>query len=182
MEISPLPIPGCWVLDAGVARDARGLFVKTIHATTFARKKLRYDFREQYYSLSHRNVLRGMHFQAPPHDHEKLVICVAGRALDVVLDLRKGSPSFGRTVSVPLDGDTPKGVYVAQGCAHGFLSLSEGCLMLYNVTTEYAPDHDLGILWNTIYFEWPVKGPVISRRDQSFPSFSEFRSPFAFQA
>lgn len=180
MELSSLQIPGCWLIDPGTARDGRGFFAKTVHATTFDGHGLNWDFREQYYSRSHANVVRGMHVQAPPHDHEKLVYCLSGRALDVVVDLRAGSPSFGQVVSILLDGDNPRGVYVARGCAHGFLSLTEDCLMVYNVTTEYAPDHDLGILWSTIPFEWPVPDPVVSARDRSFPGLADFRTPFSF--
>lgn len=122
-----------------------------------------------------------MHFQAPPYDHVKLVYCVVGKALDVILDIREGSPTFGKTTAVQLGGDAPRSVYVARGCAHGFLSLSEGCVMVYSVTAEYAPNHDVGILWSTISFQWPVDDPIVSRRDQSFPGLLDFHSPFTFE-
>lgn len=180
LDISELAIPGCYSITPNLSRDDRGIFVKTVHASTMIRLGLRSDFREQYYSLSQRGVVRGMHFQAPPHDHDKLVYCLAGGALDVILDLRKGSPLFGQAISISLDGSEPSGVYVARGCAHGFLSLVDGTMLLYNVTSEYSPEHDRGIRWNSIPFKWPVENPTISKRDLSFPELGEFISPFTY--
>ena len=124
---------------------------------------------------------RGMHFQAPPHDHDKLVYCLAGRALDVVLDLRNGSPTFGRAISVLLNSNGSEGVYVPQGCAHGFLSLESETMLLYHVTSEYSRDFDCGIRWDSIPFTWPVKQPLVSERDMLFQPLVAFRSPFIFK-
>jgi len=156
--------------------------VKTVHASTFAQKGLRFDFREQYYSTSGIHVLRGMHFQAPPFDHEKLVYCQSGIALDVILDLRKGSPTYGKATSVSLEAESADGVYVPRGCAHGFLSLSNGTTLLYNVTVEYDKEHDSGILWSSIPFAWPVQNPTTSTRDSAFPLLEGYDSPFSYQA
>jgi len=174
MEVKSLSVPGCFLLTPVPERDVRGSFVKTVHAPMFAQYGL------QYYSVSHCNVLRGMHFQTPPHDHEKLVYCLAGRALDVILDLRNGSPWFGRAVSVVLDASDPAGIYVARGCAHGFLSLVSDTILLYHVTAEYLQESDHGVRWDTIPLNWPVKSPTTSDRDRSFPKLGEFVSPFQY--
>ena len=135
-------------------------------------------FREQYYSRSRANVLRGMHFQLPPYDHDKLVYCVAGRALDVILDLRRDSETYGQVVSLQLDELKGNGAYVPRGCAHGFLSLEDDTILFYNLTAEYSPAHDTGILWNTFGFDWPASDPVLSERDSGFPKFGAFDSPW----
>jgi len=173
-------MPGCFSIVPRTARDARGSFVKTVHASTFSRAGLSCDFREQYFSVSAGGVLRGMHFQLPPFDHDKVVFCQTGRALDVILDLRAGSPWFGRTLSLTLEGDRASGVYVPRGCAHGFLSLVDGTILLYNVTSEHSPDHDSGVLWSSIPFSWPIEKPTVSGRDSAFPALHDFQSPFVF--
>lgn len=182
LSLTELQVPGCFSVRPRVHLDNRGRFVKTIHSTTLDAAGLPLEIREQYYSISSRNVLRGMHFQTPPHDHDKLVYCLAGKALDVVLDLRKGSPQFGIAISVTLDPAESAGLYVPRGCAHGFLSLLDGTMLLYSVTSEYERDHDLGIRWDSIPFEWPTSNPIVSDRDRCLPRLPEYSSPFIFAA
>jgi dTDP-4-dehydrorhamnose 3,5-epimerase len=181
VEIEPLAVPGCFLIRPDLASDSRGCFVKTVHSTTMEAKGLNCNFREQYFSRSHHDVVRGLHFQVPPHDHDKLVYCVAGKALDVVVDLRKGSPRFGKACAVVLNGGESTGVWLPRGCAHGFLSLEDDTMLFYHVTSEYAPESDCGILWNSIPFDWPVRNPTVSGRDCSFPPLPTFESPFVFK-
>jgi len=136
------------------------------------------DFVEQYYSTSRRDVIRGMHFQLPPHDHAKLVYCAAGGVNDVLLDLRKESGTYGWHVSVPLSADSGHAVYIARGVAHGFIATLEPALMIYNVTSEYAATHDTGVLWDSFGYDWGVARPIVSERDRGFPALAEFDSPF----
>ena len=181
-ELKHLLLPGAWEVLPVVRGDARGRFVKTFHSDAFREKGLATDYREQYYSVSQRGVLRGMHFQTPPHDHAKLVTCLSGRVLDAALDLRKGSPTYGRHHLLELDAERANMAYLPSGLAHGFLVLSEAALVLYNVTSVYAPESDTGVRWDSAGIDWPLGEPVLSPRDRELPSLSQFQSPFSYQS
>lgn len=181
MELRKTMIPGCYELLPRVLVDTRGRFVKTFNVEQFAALGLRTDWVEEYYSVSVKGVLRGFHFQLPPHDHDKLVYCANGQVLDVVLDLRIGSPSFGKHCTFDLNVDAANIVYVPKGCAHGFYTLSDQALMMYKVTSVYAPDADAGICWCSAGVAWPDAAPQISARDASFPALSQFSSPFRYE-
>jgi dTDP-4-dehydrorhamnose 3,5-epimerase len=178
MQIEQTAIPGVLILKPAIRTDPRGTFVKTFHQPTFRRLGLATEFAEQYYSSSRRGVLRGMHFQTPPHDHDKLVCCLEGEILDVALDLRRGSPTYGGHVIVELTGSNAYQLYIPKGMAHGFYVVSDDALMLYNVTTPYAPDHDTGVLWSSANIPWPDQAPLVSERDSQLPRFDAFVSPF----
>lgn len=175
-------LPGCFEIQPKIFSDQRGVFVKTFHHDYFKAQGLNLLWQEEYYSVSKKGVLRGLHFQTPPHDHEKLVYCTQGEVLDVVVDLRAGSPTEGRHATFHLKAETANMVYIPKGFAHGFLALSESATMMYKVATVYAPEHDAGILWNSAGIEWPVETPVLSGRDKSFPTLEEFVSPFVFSS
>lgn len=180
MDIESTDIPGCHVVQARLLRDARGSFVKTFHAPCFEELGLRTDWREEYFSISAAGVVRGMHFQMPPADHAKLVFCLTGEVLDVVVDLRRGSPAYGRATGVTLSAENGRGLYVPTGCAHGFLSRVDGSGMYYKVTSVHSPDDDAGIAWDSIGFDWPVSTPELSDRDRRHPALAAFDSPFTF--
>lgn len=158
--------------------DDRGWFLKLFHAPSFRAAGLTTTFEEQYCSSSQRGVLRGMHFQTPPHDHAKLVYCLEGRVLDVALDLRRSSPTYGQTFAVELDGGRGEGVYLPRGLAHGFLTVSETALLSYHVETAYAPEHDGGVRWDSFGFDWRERKPLLSARDCSLPALSALQTPF----
>ena len=129
--------------------------------------------------MSGKNVLRGMHFQRPPAAHDKLVYCPVGKVLDVVLDLRptaKGARS--RCFSHELSAQNREMLFIPAGCAHGFLALEDDSMMVYQTSTVHSPSHDAGVLWNSFGFDWPVKNPILSERDQKFPALCDFQSPF----
>lgn len=180
MRVTPSSIPGCLLIDPFHAADSRGSFTKIFRHSEFAAAGLHGDFREEYYSISGRGVLRGLHFQNPPHDHFKVVHCVQGACIDAVVDLRVGSPTYGRHAVFELDADTPRIVYVAPGLAHGFFALRDGTILLYRTSTEYAPDHDCGIRWDSVGIDWPSAQPILSQRDRTFASLSDFTSPFRY--
>lgn len=180
MEVVPSPIPGCFELFPKVFSDARGTFVKTFHDGQFKAQGLEAGFLEEYYSVSHRGVLRGLHFQLPPMDHIKMVYCVEGEVMDVVLDLRKGSPAYGKHAVFNLSGDAANMLYIPAGLAHGFYVKSDRAIMLYKTSTVHSPSHDAGIRWDSAGIPWPSDEPVISSRDASFPSLAEFESPFSY--
>ncbi len=180
MQLDETGIPGCVAVRPRVFRDLRGAFVKTFHEPSFEAAGLRTDWREGIYSVSARGVIRGMHFQLPPADHAKLVYCVSGRVVDVIVDLRRGSPTYGEHRCVELDSEQGTGVYVPSGCAHGFVALSEGATVRYDVTSVHSPEHDAGIAWDSFGFDWPIADPILSDRDRQQPRLDQFDSPFRF--
>lgn len=176
----PAPIPECFEIQPRVFDDERGRFVKVFHQDAFTKLDLQTEFAEEYYSVSRRGVIRGLHFQTPPMDHVKLVYCVQGEVLDVVLDLRVGSPTFGKVATFALSASKANFVYLPKGLAHGFCVLSDEATLVYKVSTAYSAEHDSGVLWNSIDLDWPTKNPILSERDRTFRPFSEFDSPFVY--
>ena len=181
MEVHPTDIPGCHEIVAPVHRDERGRFAKVLHKDVFVRHGLTWEFAEEYYSLSRQGVLRGMHFQTPPHAHTKLVYCAAGRVMDVLVDLRAGSPMFGKFARFNLDAERGNALYIAPGVAHGFYVPAGEALMVYKVTSVYAAEHDAGIRWDSAGVPWPDASPILSQRDRGFPALDEFRTPFRYE-
>ncbi len=172
-------IPGVFVYQSFCAADERGMFVKTYHVDWASRLGLEFEFREEFYSVSMRGVLRGMHFQTPPYAHQKLVYCISGRILDVLVDLRCGE-GFGQVWSRELSATSPEVLWVPPGIAHGFLSLEDNSIVVYKTDCEYAPSNDGGIHWNSFGFSWPetIVPIVTSDRDKQHPKLNEFVSPF----
>jgi dTDP-4-dehydrorhamnose 3,5-epimerase len=177
-ECLSTPIIGCYVLQPVVRYDQRGYFVKTLVKSIFSEFSLDAEFVEQYHSLSHKNVIRGMHFQRPPHDHVKLVYCTAGKVLDAVVDLRQESSSYGKVFHLELSAENAKILYVPKGLAHGFEALEDNTLMMYQVSSEYSPDHDDGVRWSSVAVPWRTEKPIVSSRDMAFLPVSDYISPF----
>lgn len=161
--------------------DARGRFVKVFHEQAFAAQGLETNFAEEYYSVSYKNVIRGMHFQLPPMDHVKMVYCVEGEVMDAVIDLRVGSPTYGQYALFELSAAKANSIYIPKGMAHGFCARSEQAIMVYKVSTIYSPVHDAGVLWNSAGIPWPTTEAVLSARDQGFPALEQFESPFSYE-
>jgi dTDP-4-dehydrorhamnose 3,5-epimerase len=111
-------------------------------------------------------------------EHVKLVFCLKGAVIDAVVDLRKSSPTYGKHELFKLSDEYPRIIYIPKGLAHGFYVTSADAVMFYQVSTSYSPDHDCGILWNSIDIPWPDKKPIISKRDESFPAFNDYQTPF----
>jgi len=177
-ELRETGIAGFVELRPNVKSDIRGVFVKTFHQAFFETHGLEMQFREHYYSVSRRKVLRGLHFQLPPNDQAKLVFCIAGEIMDVALDLRTRSPTFGEHRSVTISAEQANQVYLARGLAHGFYVLSDSATVVYNVTTLHAVAYDMGIHWNSAGIRWPDDRPIVSERDSTFSPWKDFRSPF----
>jgi hypothetical protein len=172
------PLPGVKVLRPFVFEDARGNFVKPFHEGQLAEHGIAMTVREEFFSTSAKDVLRGMHFQVPPHAHQKLIYCIYGRVLDVLLDLRKPSPTFGHSIGIELSAATRDVLYIPKGFAHGFVSLMDDSCLVYKTDAAHSPSHDFGLAWNSFGFEWPVEKAIISERDLTHPSFEFFESPF----
>jgi dTDP-4-dehydrorhamnose 3,5-epimerase len=182
IQFTESKLAGCFWLQFPVFRDNRGHFVKTIQTSAFESQGLEGDFKECFYSTSFDNVLRGMHFQTPPSDHAKLVYCTAGAICDIALDLRIGSPTYGKHEVYELSTLASNAVYLPRGIAHGFYVREGPAVMVYHVTSEHDPDRDAGIRWDSFGAAWPVDNPIISDRDLSFIGFDEFESPFQYVA
>ena len=177
-KLVPTPLAGAFVIQPPVFHDARGSFVKTYHADAFREAGLPFVPREEFFSVSNRGVVRGMHFQTPPMAVDKLVYCPQGAVLDVIVDLRRASPTFGHTFSRELSAANREMLFVPIGFAHGFLALADQTLMVYQCSEVHSAAHDAGILWSSVGFAWPVENPVLSARDQAFPGLRDYDSPF----
>ena len=178
MTIKPTLIQGLYELQPDLKSDERGNFFKTFHQDAFEAYGLPTHWAEDYFSTSNKNVIRGMHFQTPPMHHHKIVTCLSGSVLDVVVDIRKDSYSFKKVYSTELNSKKKMALIIPKGCAHGFLSLEDQSLMFYKVSTVYCPEHDKGILWDSIGFDWPESNPKFSKRDGEHPHLDNFESPF----
>lgn len=174
MKIESTELEGVYVIENFNAADERGLFVKTFNSNSFKESHLDFKIRESYYSVSKKNVIRGMHFQLPPFDHEKLVYVPVGAIQDVVVDLRKDSPTYKNFLSVELSATNKKSIYIPKGLAHGFKSLKKNTITVYNVSTEYDKPSDKGIHYNSFGFNWDVKVPLASKRDIEFEDLNSF--------
>jgi dTDP-4-dehydrorhamnose 3,5-epimerase len=175
-------IDGFYEILPEVNEDSRGIFVKTYQKGDFLSMGIDVIWKEQFYSISKKGVLRGLHFQLPPHEHKKQVCCISGEVIDVALDLRKGSPTYGMHDFVSLSSLKRNAVFVDVGLAHGFYTISESATLLYNVSTEYAPSSDSGIRWDSAGIIWGDIVPTVSKRDQSLVGIHQFKSPFFWTA
>jgi dTDP-4-dehydrorhamnose 3,5-epimerase len=171
-------IPGCVILKPRVLPDSRGKFVKIHNAEQFGELGLETVFMEEYYSISNRGVLRGLHFQLPPYDHVKCVTCLQGKILDVVVDLRTNSPTYKQHFKVQLDDVECAMLYIPAGLAHGFYTLSEPAIFLNRTTTVYNAEADTGIRWNSCGIDWPNPDPLLSSKDKKMITLDKFKSPF----
>ena len=177
-QLTPIPLQGAYIIDMPAFADARGSFIKTFHATTLAQQGIEFNLRESYFSLSKKDVVRGMHFQTPPHQHAKVVFCPQGAIVDVIVDLRKGSPTYGQHFATELSAANHKAYYIPEGFAHGFKALTDDAITYYLVSSEYSQPNDTGIRYDSIGYNWGIGNPIISDRDLSFPTLQDFNSPF----
>ena len=177
MKVTQLDIPGVLLFEPAVFRDPRGLFCETFHAQRYAEAGITELFVQDNYSRSIRGTLRGLHYQ-DPHAQGKLVMVLDGTVYDVVVDIRRGSPTFGTWHGVELSADNSRQLYVPPGCAHGFCVTSEQAAFLYKCTDFYSPKDERGIIWNdpTLAISWPVPAPVLSLKDQAFPTFQTIQA------
>lgn len=180
MKLLETDLQGVFIIENFFMSDERGSFTKTFNVDFFEKNNLCTQFKESYFSISQKNVIRGMHFQIPPYDHEKLVYVPKGEVLDVVLDLRKSSKSFGKSISVHLSESNHRAIYIPKGLAHGFKSLSDETITVYNVSTVHNKDADCGVNYNSFGFNWGDDNFILSERDSNLMSFNEFISKDVF--
>lgn len=178
MKFEGTELQDLYVVTNSVHEDARGLFFKPFEWEIFSKGNDDFSPKEIYYSTNFKHVIRGMHFQTPPHDHAKLVWVSFGKILDVVLDVRKESATYGKWYTRVLEPAEGCALLIPKGCAHGFLSLEDGSIVNYAQTSRYSKDNDGGILFNSFGFEWPEENPIVSGRDRELPQFSEYKTEF----
>jgi len=176
--VMPTALPGCMHLHLPQAEDARGDFIKLFHAEALRTLGIGGTIAEVFHTTSKRHVIRGLHFQRPPHAHSKWVICLHGTIQDVALDLRRRSPTYGRHITLTLDGNEPSALFLPEGLAHGFCVTSESACVLYMTSREHAPESDAGIAWDSAGIEWATTTPILSSRDRTHPTLAAFDSPF----
>ncbi len=186
MKIIETGIPGLLVIEPQVFADERGHFFEAFSAAKLAASGIESGVVQINQSSSKKGVLRGLHFQAPPHDQTKLVRCGRGRLYDVAVDIRRGSPTFGAWFGVELTEDNKKMLYVPSGFAHGFYSLTDGCELVYLVgKSGYAKAAEGGVRFDdpAVGIDWPLEGePLVNERDRTFPLLTRDNSPFVFEA
>ena len=183
MQITLTDFPGLAVIHPKVHRDERGFFLETYRREMFQAAGLPWDFVQTNHARSEKaGVLRGLHYQVPPAAQAKLVWATSGQALDVVVDLRQGSPTFGRHFAIRLTAENFTRLLVPAGFAHGYLTLTPGVEFQYMVDAYYAPGHERGLRWNDpgLGIDWPVAAPVLADRDKAWPLLKDLDSPFVF--
>lgn len=184
MEIIKTDIEGVVIVKPRIFADARGYFFESFSKREFDEKVRPVDFVQDNESMSHRGVMRGLHFQCPPFAQSKLVRCVKGRVLDVAVDIRKGSPTYGKHVAVELSEENHLQFFVPRGFAHGFAVLSDVAVFQYKCDNYYAPQADGGISIadRTLGIDWRIdpEHAILSEKDLKHPLLSDFDSPFDF--
>lgn len=181
MEIIPLKLKGSYEIRLAPRGDERGYFMRTYDREMFRDNGLQTEWMQENQSLSTQlHTIRGLHFLLPPHTETKLVRAVQGQILDVFVDLRRDSETFGRWDSIELSEDNHRAVYIPKGFAHGFCTLTERAIVQYKVDSAYVGEADAGIRWNdsAIGINWSALNPVLSDRDKNLPLLAEFDSPF----
>lgn len=181
MRVTTIEIPGVLLLEPSVMSDHRGSFVETYHEHRYREAGIDEHFVQDNFSRSIRNTLRGLHFQEP-HAQGKLVMALEGTVYDVIVDIRKGSPTFGQWYGVELSGKSLQQMYVPPGCAHGFCVTSDQACFLYKCTAYYSPKDDRGILWNdpALGILWPVSQPILSAKDQTHRTLAAMDAELPF--
>jgi dTDP-4-dehydrorhamnose 3,5-epimerase len=181
-EFRQLAISGVVLIAPQVSRDGRGRFLETYKHSDFARAGITEHFVQDNFSASTQGVLRGLHYQKPPKAQGKLIRCMKGAILDVAVDIRKGSPTYGKWVMEELTEENNTMVYIPPGFAHGFLAMSDTAEVLYKCTDEYAPDLERGVIWNDpdLGIPWPVREPLLSVKDAVLPVLREADDDFRY--
>ncbi|NBZ89055.1 dTDP-4-dehydrorhamnose 3,5-epimerase [Stagnihabitans tardus] len=184
MQIETTPLPDCVILTPARFGDARGWFSETWSARRLAEAGLPVDWVQDNHSFSAAvGTLRGLHFQRPPHAQDKLVRCTRGAIFDVAVDVRKGSPTYGKWFGIDLTPENGKQLLVPKGFLHGFVTRAPDTEVQYKCTDTYAPDCDGGIRWDdpAIGIDWGVTAPVLSAKDQVAPLLADWVSPFTWE-
>ena len=182
MKFLETKIQDLYIIEPNVYADDRGYFLESYKKDKFDELIGKSSFVQDNESKSSKGVLRGLHFQNPPFDQAKLVRCIEGKVLDVAVDIRKGSKTYGKHVALELSGENKRQLFIPRGFAHGFLVLSQSAIFAYKVDNNYAPEHEAGINWNDpkLNIKWNIDESkiLVSNKDANHPFFIDFESPF----
>jgi len=178
-----LEIPEVVVVEAKSFSDERGFFLESFKESDFVLNGIDAKFVQDNISHSIKNVLRGLHYQMNPKAQAKLVTAIRGKIFDVSVDIRKGSPSFGKWVGEILSEENHKSLFVPKGFAHGFCVLSEHADILYKVSSEYSSENERGIVWNdpTLEINWTVDNPILTKKDLDLPLLNDIDNNFSYE-
>jgi dTDP-4-dehydrorhamnose 3,5-epimerase len=170
MKVTETELKGVLIIEPEVYEDARGFFLETFHQNRYRELGIRSDFVQDNMSFSKKRTLRGLHFQHP-HDQAKLVQAVKGTVFDVIVDIRRGSPTFGKWTGTYLSDENNRQVFIPQGFAHGFCVISEYAVFMYKCSDFYARECERGILWSDpdLNIKWPVENALVSEKDRQLP-------------
>ncbi len=184
MEVIKTSIEGVVIIEPRIFKDARGYFMESFSAREFEEKVCKTTFVQDNESFSSYGVVRGLHFQKPPFTQSKLVRVIKGAVLDVAVDIRKGSPTYGQHVAVELTEDNHRQLFIPHGFAHGFAVLSKEVLFQYKCDNFYAPQADGGIAWNDpdLNIDWriPLDKVILSEKDSKHPLLKDYESDFSY--
>jgi dTDP-4-dehydrorhamnose 3,5-epimerase len=174
MKITQTTLPGVLIIEPRIFHDGRGFFFETYNSERYSQQGISNEFVQDNLSLSIKSTLRGLHYQHP-HPQAKLVQVLSGEAFDVAVDIRTGSPAFGRWIGVTLSSENKKQLYIPKGFAHGFCVLSDTVIFSYKCDDFYTPDCEKGILWSDqgIGIDWPVNAPLLSEKDMNYPDLRD---------
>jgi len=184
MKFIKTAIPDVYIIEPSVFGDERGYFLESFNLEKFKENIYPINFVQDNESKSSKGVLRGLHFQKPPFEQAKLVRCIKGTVIDVAVDIRRGSPTYGKHVTIELSGENKRQLFVPRGFAHGFSVLSESAVFAYKVDNSYAPESDSGIRYDDkeLNIDWGLSEEDIqlSVKDENLSFFKDFDSPFKF--
>ena len=180
MEFLTTDIAGLLIIKPDIFRDDRGYFFESYNQDKFDESGLDVTFVQDNESKSAKGIIRGLHFQSPPFEQGKLVRVVKGSILDVAVDIRRKSPTYGKWSSVKLSGENKWMYWIPPGFAHGFVSLEDDTVVFYKCTNVYNKDAERSIIWNdpVLHIDWGVKEPMVSEKDNKAPGFKELNTPF----
>ncbi len=185
MKFSKTRLDGVLLMEPEVHHDNRGYFMETYVGREFARQGIEAEFvQDNYCYTKSKGTIRGMHFQMNPHAQAKLIRVVRGEILSVIVDIRKGSPAYGKWVAMPLSAEGGKLLFVPRGYANGYCTLTDDTGICYKVDNYYAPEFDRTFRWNDrhVAIDWPTGDPILSDRDREAPDLSDVENNFVYEA
>lgn len=183
MKITQTELPGLLIIEPDVFRDERGYFCETYNQGKLSQLGFNQTFVQDNESKSSKGVLRGIHFQKPPFAQAKLVRVVSGSVIDFAVDLRKGSPTYGKYKAVKLEAEKKNMLYLPEGFGHAFVSLEDNTIFSYKCSNLYNKESESGILFSDpdLAIDWQIENPILSDKDKILPCFKDFDSPFTFE-
>lgn len=183
MNVTKTDIEGLLLIEPNIFRDERGYFLESYNDGRYHEAGIPELFVQDNVSVSKKGVIRGLHYQVPPFDQGKLVSVLRGRVIDVAVDIRTGSPTYGEHVAVELSADNHKQFWIPAGFAHGFVALEDDTVFVYKCTNAYSKEHDRGIRYNdpALGIDWSVTDSIVSEKDKLHPLLSEISSEFIFK-